>query len=163
MNSVKQLTFEAVGRIARAAREEGRTVVFTNGCFDILHAGHITYLTRAGSMGDMLVVGLNSDRSVKMIKGEKRPVVEQDQRATVLGALECVDYIVVFDDPDPGRLIETVMPDVLVKGADWKADDIAGADFVKKTGGRVERIPFELRVSSTDIIKRIGRLFYEAP
>ena len=138
---------------------KGSTVVFTNGCFDILHAGHARYLGEAGSFGDILVLGLNSDESVKMIKGEKRPIVGQDHRAEVLAGLECVDFIVIFDEPDPLNLIEKIMPDVLVKGADWAEEDIIGADVVKAGGGEVQRIPFVKGYSTSDIIKKIVQLY----
>lgn len=152
-----------MGEIAAICKEyqnNGKTVVFTNGCFDILHAGHVTYLQKARKLGDILVLGLNSDLSVKKIKGEKRPVIHQDQRAMVLSGLQCVDHVVLFDDPDPARLIETVCPDVLVKGADWPEDGIIGGDFVKGRGGRIERVAFEQDISTTSIIERIGRLYY---
>ena len=141
-------------------RDAGKIIVFTNGCFDILHAGHVTYLAKARTFGDLLVLGLNSDISVKSIKGEKRPVVNEDQRACVVAALACVDHVVLFDAKDPGELIRSVVPHVLVKGADWPEDQIVGADFVKANQGRVERIAFEQDISTTRIIKRIGELFY---
>ena len=141
-------------------RDAGKIIVFTNGCFDILHAGHVTYLAKARTFGDLLVLGLNSDVSVKSIKGDKRPVVNEDQRACVVAALACVDHVVLFDAKDPGELIRSVVPHVLVKGADWPEDQIVGADFVKANQGRVERIAFEQDISTTRIIKRIGELFY---
>lgn len=141
-------------------REQGKTIVFTNGCFDILHAGHVTYLAKARAFGDLLVLGLNSDLSVKSIKGDKRPVVNEAQRAIVVSALACVDHVVLFDAPDPEGVIRAVVPHVLVKGADWPEDQIVGADFVKANQGRVERIAFEQDISTTRIIKRIGKRFY---
>ncbi len=141
-------------------RKEGKTVVFTNGCFDILHAGHVSYLAAAAGLGDVLVLGLNSDVSVKKIKGEKRPVIGQDHRARVVAALEAVTHVVLFDEPDPENLIRTVCPQILVKGADWPEDQIIGADFVKTRGGRVERVILEPDISTTTIIERIGRLYY---
>lgn len=146
---------EDIARETQAIRKAGKTLVFTNGCFDILHAGHVRYLAAAKSLGDILFVGLNSDESVKIIKGDKRPIVSQDQRAEVLAALSCVDYIALFDEPDPLRLIQTVKPDVLVKGADWSEDKIIGADVVKACGGRVERISFVPGISTSEIISRI--------
>ncbi|MBF0467396.1 MAG: D-glycero-beta-D-manno-heptose 1-phosphate adenylyltransferase [Desulfamplus sp.] len=131
------------------------TVVFTNGCFDILHAGHVSYLAAAAELGDVLVVGLNSDISVKLIKGDKRPVVQEAHRAKVLAALECVDYVVLFDEPDPGNLVKNITPNMLVKGADWTEDKIIGADFVKQSGGKVERINLVPEISTTAIIERI--------
>lgn len=136
-------------------RLEGKKTVFTNGCFDILHAGHVRYLSDAKHCGDILVVGLNSDTSVRTIKGEKRPVVEQAHRAEVLAGLWCVDYIAIFDEPDPLTLIKSLKPDVLVKGADWEEHDIIGGDFVKKNGGTVERIPVVSGISTSDIILKV--------
>lgn len=136
-------------------RDSGKRVVFTNGCFDILHAGHVRYLTAARSEGDLLVVGLNSDRSVKSIKQEGRPIVPEEQRAEVLAGLWCVDYISLFDAPDPLTLIKAVRPDVLVKGADWSEEDIIGADFVKANGGRVVRVEMAPDISTSQIIQRI--------
>ncbi|MBI4773465.1 MAG: D-glycero-beta-D-manno-heptose 1-phosphate adenylyltransferase [Deltaproteobacteria bacterium] len=139
-------------------RSEGRTIVFTNGCFDILHAGHVDYLERAADLGDVLVVGLNSDRSVRSIKGPSRPVVPQEQRARVLAALACVDAVVCFDEPDPLQLILEVRPDALVKGADWPLDRIIGRNEVESHGGRVERIPLIETVSTSSIIEKIRGL-----
>ncbi len=136
-------------------RKKGRRVVFTNGCFDIIHAGHARYLKKARSMGDALIVGLNSDSSVRGIKGDKRPIVPQKERAEVLSALEAVDYVVIFNDPTPEKLIEAIRPDVLAKGADWAAGDIAGAGTVKGYGGRVARITLARGKSTTNIIKKI--------
>ncbi|MCI0498765.1 MAG: D-glycero-beta-D-manno-heptose 1-phosphate adenylyltransferase [Planctomycetales bacterium] len=130
-------------------------MVFTNGCFDILHVGHVRYLEAARSEGDLLVVGLNTDASVQAIKGPRRPIVNQDQRAEVLAALGCVDFVVLFDEPDPLRLIETLKPDVLVKGADWSEENIIGAEVVKASGGRVVRIELVPAVSTTGIIGKI--------
>jgi D-beta-D-heptose 7-phosphate kinase/D-beta-D-heptose 1-phosphate adenosyltransferase len=136
-------------------RESGRTIVFTNGCFDILHVGHVRYLAAARSEGDVLVVGLNSDESTRSIKQENRPIVSQDQRAEVLAGLECVDYITVFNEPDPLKLIQALKPDVLVKGADWKEEDIIGADVVKEGGGKVVRVDVVPDISTSRIIQRI--------
>jgi rfaE bifunctional protein nucleotidyltransferase chain/domain len=136
-------------------KNSGKTIVFTNGCFDILHAGHVRYLSAAKSLGDALIVGLNSDASVKIIKGHKRPIVSQEQRAEVLAALSCVNYVVLFDEPDPLNLICAIKPDILVKGADWAEDKIIGADVVKANGGRVERITIVPDISTSEIISRI--------
>ena len=136
-------------------RESGRTIVFTNGCFDILHVGHVRYLAAAISEGDVLVVGLNSDESTRSIKQENRPIVSQDQRAEVLAGLECVDYITVFNEPDPLKLIQALKPDVLVKGSDWKEEDIIGADVVKEGGGKVVRVDVVPDISTSRIIQRI--------
>lgn len=140
-------------------REAGKNVVFTNGCFDLLHVGHVRYLSAARKEGDMLVVGLNSDASVKSIKGRLRPIIEQTQRSEILASLQVVDYITFFDEPDPLQLIQLLKPAVLVKGADWNADDIVGADFVKNRGGRVVRVPLVKDTSSTVIIERIAKRF----
>jgi len=156
----KRITVEQASTLMAQYRGRGEAVVFTNGCFDILHAGHVTYLNRARQLGDCLVLGLNSDMSVKQIKGEKRPVIQEEHRALVLSALACVDHIILFDDPDPGDLIRTLAPDVLVKGADWPEDQIIGADFVKARGGRIERVVLEPDISTTKIIERIGERYY---
>ena len=145
---------ELLAELARQRRTQ-RRVVFTNGCFDLMHAGHVSYLSAARQQGDLLVIGLNSDRSVRTIKGAARPIVAQDMRAKVLAALECVDYITYFDEPDPLQLILAIKPDVLVKGADWKEDQIIGAAEVKAAGGRVFRVPLLPGISTSEIIRRI--------
>ena len=136
-------------------RNEGQRIVFTNGCFDILHAGHVRYLNAARQQGDLLVVGLNSDASVQRIKGPRRPLISQQQRAEVLAALWCVDFIVIFDQPDPLAVIQTLRPNVLVKGDDWPDDQIVGSDVVKGDGGRVVRVPVVPDISTSRIIDRI--------
>ena len=136
-------------------RKSGKCVVFTNGCFDLLHVGHVRYLAAARSEGDLLVVGLNSDRSVQLIKGNNRPIVKQDQRLEILASLECVDYVTLFDEPEPLKLIELLKPTVLVKGEDWKDDEIVGAGFVKAGGGRVVRVPLVRDASTSKIIQTI--------
>jgi len=142
---------QAVGE----ARADGRVVVFTNGCFDILHRGHTQYLAEARALGDVLVVGVNTDRSVRALKGETRPVVSEDDRAHVLAALASVDFVTLFDEDTPLELIKAVAPDVLVKGAGYERDTIVGADFVEEQGGRVAVIE-ELEGRSTrKIIARI--------
>ena len=158
----KIVSLDGMCRLSSDYRSQGKTVVFTNGCFDILHAGHVSYLARAKALGDILVLGLNSDVSVGKIKGEKRPVIPQDQRAMVVSALESVDHVVLFDAPDPGDMIRIIVPHILVKGADWPEDQIIGGDFVKSAGGRVERIGFDQDISTTRIIRRIGKRFYGA-
>lgn len=140
-------------------RLSGKTVVFTNGCFDILHAGHVRYLKKAKACGDILVLGLNSDASVKTIKGEKRPVVSETQRAEVLAELQSVDFVTLFNESDPLKIIRQIEPDVLVKGADWPEDEIIGAEEVCKRGGRVVRIEFVPGVSTSEIIRRILELY----
>lgn len=133
-------------------------VVFTNGCFDILHRGHATYLARARELGDCLVVGLNSDASVKRLKGKNRPVNGEKDRAFLLASLQCVDYVIVFEEDTPARLIESVKPDVLVKGGDYTLDKIVGADFVMKNGGNVLTIPFVDGFSTTKTIEEMKKM-----
>ena len=140
-------------------RRSGKQVVFTNGCFDIMHAGHVRYLSAARSEGGILIVGINSDKSVKSIKGKNRPIMPQDQRAEVLAGLWCVDYIVFFDEPDPLKLIQAIKPDVLVKGEDWAEDKIIGADFVKADGGKVARIAVVPDISTSMIIEKIVKQY----
>jgi rfaE bifunctional protein nucleotidyltransferase chain/domain len=149
------MTQDEIARETGRLKKVGKRIVFTNGCFDILHAGHVRYLTAASSEGDVLIVGLNSDASVRLIKGEKRPVVHQDQRAEVLSGLSCVDYVVLFHEPDPLNLIRKIAPDILVKGSDWEEGDIIGGDFVKSMGGRVVRISMVPGISTSSIIKKI--------
>lgn len=156
----KIIPFSEIKTLSRQYKDANKTIVFTNGCFDIIHAGHVKYLTRAAHLGDILILGLNSDRSVKQIKGEKRPIINQTQRSLVMAAIACINHVVLFDEPDPKRLIETVCPDILVKGADWPEDKIIGADVVKRNGGRIERVVFETDISTTKIIERIGELYY---
>ena len=130
--------------------------MFTNGCFDLLHAGHVRLLERARSLGDVLVVGLNSDRSVRALKGRGRPVVGQQDRALVLAALASVDYVTIFDEPTPYELIARLTPDVLVKGGDWSAGAIVGRDLVERRGGRVVRLPLVPGRSTTGLLQRLG-------
>ena len=136
-------------------RKKGKRIVFTNGCFDIIHAGHVDYLEKAKSFGDFLIVGMNSDESVRRIKGEKRPIVPEDYRARVLEGLKAVDCVFIFDDETPLKVIETVKPDVLVKGADWPLEKIVGREFA----GEVRRIPFRFDISTTKIVERIVSLY----
>ena len=141
-------------------KKQGKKLVFTNGCFDLLHLGHIRYLKKAKSLGDFLVVGLNSDRSVKKIKGEKRPILPEKERAEILASLWFVDYVVLFDEETPERLIRELEPDVLVKGADWKLKEIVGADLVRSRGGVVRRIPLYKGRSTTSVIDEIIRRYF---
>ncbi|RLB80406.1 MAG: D-glycero-beta-D-manno-heptose 1-phosphate adenylyltransferase [Deltaproteobacteria bacterium] len=136
-------------------KKAGKIIVFTNGCFDLIHVGHVRYLQAAKAEGDVLVVGVNSDRSVRQIKGPGRPVVSEDERTEVLAALGCVDFVTLFDEPDPLVTIECLMPDVLVKGADWTEDAIVGRDVVHANGGRVVRVPVTEGASTTRIIEKI--------
>lgn len=139
----------------RTWRARSEKIVFTNGCFDILHAGHVSYLDEAARKGDRLIVGLNTDASVNALKGDPRPIVPQDERSRVLASLESVDAVVLFDEPTPASLIETVRPDVLVKGADYEESEVIGADRVKSWGGTVELIPLVEGVSTTNILDRV--------
>lgn len=134
---------------------QGKTVVFTNGCFDILHFGHVHYLEKAKRNNRILIVGLNSDASVRKIKGEKRPILPQGERARILAALSCVDFVVIFNEATPYRLIETVKPDVLIKGADWKKKTVVGEDVVLRLGGRVEFAKYLKGFSTTSTIQKI--------
>ena len=147
-----------IRRFFTALRRQKKRIVFTNGVFDILHYGHIDYLTKAKALGDVLVVGLNTDSSVRKFKPKGRPVQNEKDRAKILAALEMVDYVVLFSEETPERLIKTVKPDVLVKGADYKLFQIVGADFVKSYGGKVRRIRLAKGRSTTALIKKIKRL-----
>ena len=144
---------------ARSARERaaGRRVVFTNGVFDLLHPGHVRYLQAAAREGDVLIVGINSDRSARGNKGTTRPIVTEQERAEVLAALACVDAVVIFDEATPADIIARIRPDVLVKGADWPADQVVGRDTVEASGGRVVRVDIEPGHSTTALIERIRR------
>ena len=153
--SGKIMTQDALEGELIQVRSSGKKIVFTNGCFDIMHLGHVRYLAAAKYHGDVLVVGLNSDRSVQLIKGEDRPIIEQSQRAEVLAALRVVDYVTLFNETDPLKLIECLRPDVLVKGDDWPLDKIIGADLIQKHGGRVVRVPVVPDISTSIIIDRI--------
>jgi D-beta-D-heptose 7-phosphate kinase/D-beta-D-heptose 1-phosphate adenosyltransferase len=153
----KVLTREAARRRLAQARRHGRKVVFTNGCFDILHAGHLASLEGARRLGDILVVGLNSDASVRGLKGDSRPVIGQEDRASLLAGLACVDAVVIFDEPTPEALIRELEPDVLAKGGDYTTDQIAGADFVIARGGQVVTIPLVPGLSTTAILDRGAR------
>ena len=139
-------------------RKKRKKIVFTNGCFDILHAGHIRTLKRARSLGDFLVVGLNADSSVRILKGADRPVTGQRGRAEVLSALECVDAVVIFSEKTPEKLIRAVKPDFLVKGGDWKKKDIVGSAFVESYGGRVRSLPFVKGFSTSAVLRKIRKL-----
>jgi D-glycero-beta-D-manno-heptose 1-phosphate adenylyltransferase len=140
------------------AKRNGRRVVFTNGCFDLLHPGHIETLEKARSLGDALVVGVNSDRSVREMKGAGRPIMPERERAEILAALECVDGVVIFDGPTPLAIIAALLPDVLVKGGDWASDQIVGREEVEAAGGRVVSIPLVAGYSTTTILEKIRKL-----
>ncbi|TLY29071.1 MAG: D-glycero-beta-D-manno-heptose 1-phosphate adenylyltransferase [Nitrospirae bacterium] len=146
-------------KILAERRAKGQKIVFTNGCFDLIHIGHTRYLQAARDLGDLLVVGVNSDASLRgLSKGAGRPIVPDAQRAEVLAALACVDYVVLFDEPDPGRLIADLQPDILVKGGDWAPDQIIGREIVEARGGTVRTIPLVQGVSTTALVKKIQDL-----
>ncbi len=153
----KLLTAPELSEVVQRRRSRGERIVFTNGCFDLLHVGHIRFLQQARKLGDCLVVGLNSDASVRGIKSG-RPVITESQRAEVLAALSCVDHVVIFNDPDPHDLIQVLQPDVLVKGGDWPLDRIVGRDIVEGRGGRVLSIPLIPDISTTILMERIQKL-----
>jgi len=152
MTKNKLVKLDALVKIRKRAKKEGVRVVFTNGCFDILHRGHIEYLKKAKSLGDILIVGLNSDSSVKKIKGKKRPIVHQKNRAEILSALYFVDYVCIFNQETPEKMIKKLIPDVLVKGGDWAKADIVGKDIVESSGGKVVTIPLVKGKSTKNVI-----------
>lgn len=145
----------SIAKLTKELKEKGKIIVFTNGCFDIIHSGHTKYLSEAKKLGDYLIVGLNSDSSVKKLKGETRPINSQEDRAEVLSALKPVDFVTIFDEETPAELIEEIIPNVLVKGGDYTADSIVGADTVKKHNGKVLIIPFVPGKSTSQIINKM--------
>ncbi len=149
------VTRDSLVAIRKRLGQEGRRVVFTNGCFDIIHRGHVEYLTKAKALGDVLVVGLNTDASVRRLKGPSRPVVMEDDRAVVMAALCVVDYVCLFEEDTPLELITAIVPDVLVKGADWPIEKVVGREVVESAGGKVQTIEFVPDRSTTSIIERI--------
>lgn len=151
------ITREALIEKRQQLRGEGKRVVFTNGCFDLLHPGHVRYLREARSLGDVLVVALNSDESVRALKGEGRPILNQTERAEVLAALGAVDYVTVFEEETPRELIASLLPDLLVKGGDWPIEAIVGRDEVEAAGGRVLSLPYLEGASTSEIVDRIRR------
>jgi len=155
--SHKIVDWDTAVRYAEDARRQGRKVAFTNGCFDLIHAGHVRSLENARAQGDMLIVGLNSDASVKRLKGPERPVVEQEGRARVLSAMESIDLVVLFDQDTPLELIKRVLPDVLVKGGDYKKEEVVGWDVVESHGGRVHLVPLTPGESTSNIVSRIKK------
>jgi D-beta-D-heptose 7-phosphate kinase/D-beta-D-heptose 1-phosphate adenosyltransferase len=155
LSNNKILTLKELKSVLNFLRNEGKKVVFTNGCFDILHTGHIKYLEKAREYGDLLVLGLNDDHSVRRLKGPKRPLIAQDERAHILAALHCIDYIVLFSELTPENLIKEIKPDILVKGGDYRPEEVVGKKIVESYGGRVEIVPFVEGYSTTDIVKKI--------
>lgn len=153
----KLIELPELKKIREQAYNDEKKIVFTNGCFDLIHAGHVTYLEEAKELGDILVLGLNSDYSVKKIKGEKRPILLEKDRIKVLSALESINYIIIFDSSTPYNLIKEIKPDILVKGGDWKIEDIVGYDLVIKNNGIVRSLSLVKGVSTTDIIEKIRR------
>lgn len=153
MSEVKTLT--EIVEIRNYLKNQNKKVVFTNGVFDILHAGHVDYLIKSKLLGDILIVGVNSDSSVKRIKGDLRPVVPQNERAFIVSSLKAVDYVVIFEEDTPYETIKKIIPDILVKGADWEKDKIVGADIVEANGGTVETIGFINQTSTTNIIRTV--------
>jgi len=155
---LKVLTPEKAAALVERLRSEGKTIVFTNGVFDILHPGHVRYLQAARREGDALIVAVNSDRSVRSIKGSTRPINTESERAEVIAALTCVDGVTIFDEDDPQQIVSRLQPDVLAKGDEWAADRIIGRDTVESRGGRVVRIPIAEGYSTSAIIKKIQGL-----
>lgn len=151
----KIVSLTTLKRKLNELRKKKKIIVFTNGCFDILHRGHVQYLQAAKKCGDILVVGLNSDASIRKIKGPRRPIVNQQGRSEVLSALASVDYVVIFDEDTPYHLINAVKPDCLVKGADWKGKEVVGSDIVKQNGGRIKLIKYTANNSTTNIIESV--------
>ena len=149
-------TLDNLLKLITAHQTAGETIVFTNGCFDLVHIGHTRYLEEAKELGDRLVVAINSDNSVRQLaKGVDRPILPAEQRAEVIAALGCVDYVILFDEPDPLTLIKAIQPNVLVKGGDWTPEQIVGKEFVEERGGCVRTIPIVPDISTTNIIQRI--------
>ncbi|MFQ5801742.1 MAG: D-glycero-beta-D-manno-heptose 1-phosphate adenylyltransferase [Candidatus Methylomirabilales bacterium] len=151
----KLKTLEELVSITQDLRRRGKQVVFTNGCFDLLHRGHVRYLDRAKSLGDVLIVAINSDASVRALKGPDRPVMSDEERAELVTALAAVDYVFVFDELDPEKVIRALEPDVLVKGGDWPLDQVVGREIVERRGGRVFALPYVEGASSSQLLRRI--------
>ncbi len=155
MHQEKIVSRKTLELICEKARTNNQKIVFTNGCFDLLHVGHVRYLKEAKSLGDILVVGVNTDSSVKIIKGPRRPILAENHRAEIIACLYFVDYVSLFSEPDPLNLIKAVRPNVLVKGSDWAEEKIVGADFVRGYGGKIVRIDLSPGVSTSNIIRTI--------
>ena len=153
------LNHNILSEILSKIKRDGKKIVFTNGCFDIIHRGHVEYLKKAKSLGDILVIGINSDSSVKRIKGEKRPINNQIDRAVILSSFFFVDFVTIFDEETPLNLIEKLLPDVLVKGSDWPIESIVGRDIVEKNGGKVVTIDYLKGYSTSNLIEKIKNLY----
>ncbi|MFA7326089.1 MAG: D-glycero-beta-D-manno-heptose 1-phosphate adenylyltransferase [Candidatus Kapaibacterium sp.] len=145
-----------IKELSERLKSDGKTIVFTNGCFDILHSGHVFYLQKAKQQGDILILGLNSDASVRRLKGEKRPINTENDRAIVISELKSIDYVVIFEEDTPQEIISLIVPDILVKGGDYKKEDVVGKDIVESNGGEVVIIPFVDGKSTTSIINKIN-------
>ncbi|MDD5571387.1 MAG: D-glycero-beta-D-manno-heptose 1-phosphate adenylyltransferase [Bacteroidales bacterium] len=154
----KILSYEAIGKQVKAWRKKNKKIVFTNGCFDILHLGHIDYLSKAADLGDILIIGLNTDASVRKIKGKNRPINNEISRSKVLASLFFVDAVVLFNEETPYNLIKTIQPNILVKGSDYKSGSIIGSDIVKSKGGRIVTVDFVEGYSTSEIEKRIVKM-----
>ena len=150
---------EKLKKTVNSLKKAGKKVVFTNGCYDLLHVGHIRLLQSARKKGDILIVAINSDASVRRIKGDKRPLVNQKERAETLAALECIDIVTVFNEDDPFNIIKDIMPDILVKGGDWPLDKIIGSDIVIKNGGKVMNIKYQAGKSTTNLVGRVVKAY----
>jgi len=157
MNSIKSI--KELKEIRNRLKQENKKVVFTNGCFDLIHSGHVDYLVKAKELGDILIVALNSDQSVKRIKGDKRPILKQEERAFIVSNLKPVDYVTFFEEDTPAEIINELLPDILVKGADWSIDKIVGRDIVEANGGKVKTITFVNDQSTSKIIQLIKDRF----
>ena len=153
------VSLDELKKIRQKLKTENQKVVFTNGVFDLIHSGHVDYLVKAKQMGNVLIVGMNSDASVKRIKGDKRPILKEDERAFIISNLKPVDYVVLFDEDTPEKLINEIVPDVLVKGADWPVEKIVGKDVVEKNGGEVKTIDIVNHQSTTKIIELISKRY----
>lgn len=153
MNGVK--TLKEIKSLRRKFKDQKKKVVFTNGVFDLIHAGHVDYLTKAKALGDILIVGMNTDASVERIKGTKRPILKQDERAFIISNFKAVDYVIFFNEDTPKEIIDEIIPDILVKGADWSIDKIVGRETVEKNGGEVKTIEFVNQQSTSKIIESI--------
>ncbi|MCM8809008.1 MAG: D-glycero-beta-D-manno-heptose 1-phosphate adenylyltransferase [Candidatus Omnitrophica bacterium] len=152
-------TIEEIKKISSKLKKQGKIIVFTNGCFDIIHPGHIKVLKRAKSIGDILIVGLNSDKSVKMLKGKGRPIIDQKRRCEILSCFSMIDYIVVFKEKTPEKLIKKILPDFIVKGGDYKEEEVIGKEIIEKYGGKVVIVPLYKKYSTTNLIRKIYENF----
>ena len=152
-------SWEEAAHLCDNFRSQGKKIIFTNGCFDILHSGHIQYLEQAKALGDILFLGLNSDDSVRRIKGSPRPIVSEKERAFVVAGLQSVDFVVIFEQDTPYELIRLLKPDILVKGGDWNPEDIVGSDIVQGYGGRVLSLPYLEGISTTELFFKIATAF----